>query len=74
MDVIKEKIKEINKEIKSYNIIGLIDCNYTKLEDINKIFDTIVIHLLKNGKEKEHNITLNTNQNQNQKKKCCCWK
>ena len=75
LDVIKEKIKEINKEIKSYNIIGLIDCNYTKLEDINKIFDTIVIHLLKNGKEKEHNITLNTNQNKNQKKKCCCcWK
>ena len=74
LDIIKEKIKETNKEIKSYNIIGLIDCNYTKLEDIKKIFDTIVNHLLKNGEEREHNITLNTNENKKQEKKCCCSK
>lgn len=74
LDIIKEKIKETNKEIKSYNIIGLIDCNYTKLEDIKKIFETIVNHLLKYGKEREHNNTLNTNKNKIQKKKCCCGK
>jgi small GTP-binding protein len=74
LDIIKEKIKETNKEIKSYNIIGLIDCNYTKLEDIKKIFETIVNHLLKYSKEREHNNTLNTNKNKIQKKKSCFGK
>ena len=78
LDLIKTEIKKKKPNIDLKNIIKFFDCNDTELDEINKIFEIIIKHLLENkqdkkyGRDRANSISLQKIDGMKETKKKCC--